>query len=96
MRPYTLNLDGSNLQLTLSGDLTIAHARELADALKPTLQPGVTLAIDASLLTRLDAAILQLFLACAQVAADTTLTGTSPAWSAAFTRYASSDPFRIT
>lgn len=93
--PFTLHLDGSCLQVTLSGELTIAHAREFAEALKPALQPAHTLAIDASQLTRLDAAILQILLAGAQLAADTTLIGSSPAWTAAFTRYASPDPFRI-
>lgn len=95
MTPFSLNLDGNRLQLALTGELTIVHARELADALIPTLQPNVALAVDASQLTRLDAAILQIFLASAQLAADTTLIGASPAWTAAFKRYASPDPFRI-
>jgi ABC-type transporter Mla MlaB component len=93
--PFSIQLDGSSLKLALFGELTIAQARELADALKPVLSPNVALAVDASQLTRLDAAILQILLVCAQIAVDTTLIGTSPAWTAAFTRYASTDPFRI-
>ncbi|MFT3867993.1 MAG: STAS domain-containing protein [Nibricoccus sp.] len=93
--PFTLHLDGSCLQVTLSGELNIAQAREFADALKPALQPECTLAIDASELSRLDAAILQILLAGTQFAAEATLVAASPAWKTAFSRYASPDPFRI-
>ncbi len=91
--PFTLHSDGSILQLMLTGEVTIASARELADALSPALKPGTILAIDATQLVRLDAAILQILLAGAQVAADTTLLRGGDAWSAAFTRYGSPDPF---
>lgn len=93
--PFTVQLDGSRLQVALSGELTIAQAREFAEALKPALRPEYLLAIDASQLTRLDAAILQILLAAAQLAADAILIGPSTAWNAAFARYASPDPFRI-
>jgi len=95
MNPYTINLDGSCLQLTLVGELTIEHAQALAEKLKNTLRPENTLAIDATQLTRLDAAALQVLLASAQVATDTLLLAPSKPWSDAFARYASPDPFRI-
>lgn len=92
--PFTLQANGSTLRLALDGELTIAHAREFAEALKPALNPGIALAVDATRLMRLDAATLQLLLAAAQLADDTTLVGLSPAWSNAFSRYAAPDPFR--
>jgi anti-anti-sigma regulatory factor len=95
MMPFALKLDGSSLQLTLVGEITIEHARALADELKVVLTTEHVLNVDASELTRLDAAGLQVLLACAQRATDTTLTATSTAWTAAFARYASPDPFRI-
>jgi anti-anti-sigma regulatory factor len=95
MTPFTLHLAGSRLQLTLTGEITIEHARVLAEELKAALLSDLTLAVDAAQLTRLDAAGLQVLLSSAQLAADTVLTAPSPAWSAAFTRYASPDPFRI-
>ncbi|MFT3784467.1 MAG: STAS domain-containing protein [Nibricoccus sp.] len=95
MTPFSFNLDGNCLHLTLVGDVTIEHASELATLLKRNLQPAHTLVVDASQLTRLDAAALQLMLAAAQVASDTLLLGHGSTWSAAFARYASPDPFRI-
>jgi ABC-type transporter Mla MlaB component len=95
MNPFTINLDGSCLQLALVGEITIEHARPLADSLKSTLLPEHTLAIDAAQLTRLDASALQILLACTQSAADTILLAPSKAWTDAFARYASPDPFRI-
>ena len=94
MTPFVLNQVGANLQLTLAGEITIEHARALADELKAGLSSEQILEVDASELTRLDAAGLQVLLACAQLASDTVLTATSAAWTAAFTRYASPDPFR--
>jgi ABC-type transporter Mla MlaB component len=96
MTPFVLNQVGSNLHLTLTGEITIEHARALADELKAVLSPGLTLEVDAAELTRLDASGLQVLLACAQLAADTVLSATSTAWTDAFTRYASPDPFRTT
>ena len=93
MHPFALNLTGSCLQLTLVGEITVEHAKELAGELKSSLQPEHTLEVDASQLSRLDAAGLQVLLASAQFAADTTLSASSPAWVDAFTRYASLDPF---
>lgn len=95
MNPFTINLDGTCLQLALIGEVTIEHAQILANALKETLDATHTLAIDASLLTRLDTAALQVLLASAQTAADTLLLASSKAWTDAFTRYASPDPFHI-
>jgi anti-anti-sigma regulatory factor len=94
MTPFSLNLVSSSLQLTLTSEITIQHARELADALKAILRPEHTLEIDASQLTRLDAAGLQVLLSAAQFASETTLAASSKAWVEAFTRYASPDPFR--
>lgn len=94
MTPFALNLVDSNLQLMLAGEITIEHASSLAAELKRTLCSEYTLEVDASQLTRLDAASLQVLLACAQFAADTTLSASSPAWADAFARYASPDPFR--
>ena len=95
MTPFVLKLAGSSLQLTLVGEITIEHARALADELKAVLTPAHVINVDASALTRLDAAGLQVLLACAQLATETTLTAPSSAWTAAFARYASPDPFRI-
>ena len=95
MTPFSLQLSGSCLQLTLSGEVTIEHARSLADALRTQLLPEYALAIDASQLTRFDASILQILLACAQKAADTSLVAAAPAWSDTFSRYAAPDPYRI-
>jgi anti-anti-sigma regulatory factor len=94
MTPFSLQTNGSSVRLRLCGEVTIQNARELATALQSSLQPSQTLLVDAGELTRFDAAILQVLLACAQVAADTVLEKSSPAWSACFQRYASSDPFR--
>jgi ABC-type transporter Mla MlaB component len=94
MTPFVLNQVGSNLHLTLAGEITIEHARALADELKVALRSEQILEVDASELTRLDAAGLQVLLACAQLASDTVLTATGEAWTTAFNRYASSDPFR--
>ena len=94
MNPFTLSLDGSCLQLTLAGEITIEQSSALAGELKNILRPEHTLEIDAAQLTRLDAAGLQILLSAAQVAADTRLLASSPAWTSAFTRYASPDPFR--
>jgi len=95
MTPYALNLVGLNLNLTLTGEITIEHARSLAEELKSTLCSDHVLDVDASQLTRIDAAGLQVLLSSAQSAADTTLSASSSAWTDAFTRYASPDPFRI-
>jgi anti-anti-sigma regulatory factor len=95
MTPFSLKSAGSSLRLTLSGEITIEHARALADELKGTLHPGHTLEVDAAQLTRLDAAGLQVLLAAAQTASDATLVAISPAWTDAFARYAIQDPFRI-
>jgi ABC-type transporter Mla MlaB component len=94
MIPFVLNQTGSNLHLTLAGEITIEHAHALADELKAVLGSEQILEVDASDLTRLDAAGLQVLLACAQLAADTVLTATSAAWTVAFNRYSSPDPFR--
>jgi ABC-type transporter Mla MlaB component len=94
MNPFALSLIGSCLHLTLSGEITIQQSRALAVELKNTLRPEHTLEIDAAQLTRLDAAGLQVLLSSAQVAADTRLLASSPAWTSAFARYASPDPFR--
>jgi len=94
MIPFSLNLVGSSLQLTLTGEVTIEHVGALVEKLKDTLRPDQTLEVDAAKLTRLDAAALQVFLSAAQFASDTTLSASSPAWTDAFARYASSDPFR--
>jgi ABC-type transporter Mla MlaB component len=94
MTPFALNSAGSSLRLTLVGEITIEHARALTDELRAIMTPEQTLEVDASALTRLDAAGLQVLLACAQFASDTVLTATSPAWTDAFARYASPDPFR--
>ena len=94
MTPFALHLTGSNLLLTLHGEITIEHALTLAGELKSALRPEHTLEVDASQLTRLDAAGLQILLSSAQYVADTTLSASSPAWNEAFTRYASPDPFR--
>jgi len=95
MTPFVLNLVGSNLHLALTGEITIEHVRALADELKAVLSPELTLEVDAAELTRLDAAGLQVLLACAQLAADTVLTASSAAWTDAFNRYSSPDPYRI-
>lgn len=94
MTPFALSLSSTNLLLTLHGEITIEHALALAGELKRSLQPGHTLEVDASQMTRLDAAGLQVLLASAQFAADTTLSASSAAWTDAFARYASPDPFR--
>lgn len=94
MTPFSLNLTGNNLQLILAGEITVEHVRTLTEELKSMLASEYTLEVDASQLARLDAAGLQVLLACAQFAADTTLNASSPAWTEAFTRYASPDPFR--
>ncbi len=94
MTPFALNLTGNNLQLILAGEITIEHVRALTEELKSMLAPECTLEVDASQLTRLDAAGLQVLLSSALFAADTTLSASSPAWTDAFTRYASPDPFR--
>ncbi len=95
MTPFVLTPTGSTLQLNLAGEISIEHVRSLVDELKNMLSVEHTLEVDASQLTRLDAAGLQVLLASAQFAADTTLCATSQAWTDAFTRYASSDPFHI-
>jgi ABC-type transporter Mla MlaB component len=94
MTPFALNLNGSSLRLTLAGEITIQESGALAAELKNTLRPEHILEIDATQLTRLDAAGLQILLASAQVAADTRLWASSSAWTSAFIRYASPDPFR--
>ncbi len=95
MKPFALQRTATRLLLSLTGEITIEHAQALTDELKASLQPTHTLEIDAAQLTRLDAAALQILLSCAQYAADTTLSASSPAWAEAFTRYAAPDPFRI-
>jgi anti-anti-sigma regulatory factor len=94
MTPFTLNVVDSCLRLTLAGEITIECARALSEELKGALRPEHALEIDASELTRLDAAGLQVLLSSAQVATDTCLLASSPAWTSAFARYASPDPFR--
>jgi len=93
MTPFSLNLTGNNLQLILAGEITVEHVRALTEELKSMLASEYTLEIDASQMTRLDAAGLQILLSSAQFAADTTLSASSPAWTDAFVRYASPDPF---
>jgi len=95
MTPFALQPAGNTLRLSLAGDITIEHAKSLATELKSSLRSDQTLEVDASQLNRLDAAGLQVLLACAQFAADTTLSAASTAWTDAFARYASSDPFRL-
>ena len=94
MIPFALHLNGSVLNLTLAGEVTIEHVRALADELKASLLPGYTLAVEAAQLTRLDAAGLQVLLSAAQTASNTSLIASSPAWANAFSRYASPDPFQ--
>ncbi|MBK9991649.1 MAG: STAS domain-containing protein [Verrucomicrobia bacterium] len=94
MTPFALNLRGTNLLVTFHGEITIEHTLALAGELKQSLQSGYTLEVDASQMTRLDAAGLQILLSSAQFAADTTLSASSAAWTDAFARYASPDPFR--
>jgi len=94
MTPFTLNLSGSVLNLTLSGEITIEHVRALTDELKGRLRPEHTLEVDAAQLIRLDAAGLQVLLSAAQTTAALSLAATSPAWTSAFSRYASPDPFQ--
>lgn len=94
MTPFTLKFENGRLLLTLCGEVTIEHAQSLASALREQLTPDLVLAVDASQLARFDASILQILLSCAQKAADTRLEKSGEAWPAAFSRYASPDPFR--
>jgi len=94
MTHYAFSLSGSTLKLTLSGEITIEQVRALTDELRDTLRPGHTLEVDATQLTRLDAAGLQVLLSAAQTASAVSLAATSPAWTSAFTRYALPDPFQ--
>lgn len=80
MNPFHLSSDDSGLRLVLSGDVTIEHARDLHAALVAALSGTTALAIDAREVSRLDAAILQLLLAAARVAARTEIVGASAAW----------------
>lgn len=77
----------------LNFDVTIEHARDLHAALVAALLPGRALSVDASALTRIDAAILQVLLAAVRSAAGTRLTASSPVWSAALARHGVTDPF---
>jgi ABC-type transporter Mla MlaB component len=94
MTHYAFSLSGTTLKLTLSGEITIEQVRTLTDELRGTLRPEHTLEVDAAQLTRLDAAGLQVLLSAAQTASALSLAATSPAWTNAFSRYASPDPFR--
>ena len=79
--------------LRLNYDVTIEHARDLHAALVAALLPGRALAVDASALTRIDAAILQVLLAAARSTTGARLTASSPVWSTALTRHGITDPF---
>ncbi len=93
MNTFLIESEGPTLRLCLLGELTIEHARELHAALVSALQPGRTLAIDASAATRLDAAVLQVLVAAAGAARQAVLLADSPGWNDAFRRYALANPF---
>lgn len=93
MNPFALNSTSEAALLTLTSELTIEHARGLHEALAAALVPARPLVIDASALTRLDAAALQVLLAAARNATIGRLAAASPAWSGAFARHGLADPF---
>ena len=86
MNPIHLASHDSGLRLVLSGDVTIEHARDLQATLAAAISGATPLAIDARAVSRVDAAILQLLLAAARVAARTEIVGASTAWTEAFQR----------
>ena len=87
MNPYRLQSNGSGQQLYLSGGVTIEHARDLHAALVVALSGATTLHIDAREVSRLDAAIVQVLLAAARIAAHTEIGAASAAWAQAFQRF---------
>jgi anti-anti-sigma regulatory factor len=93
MSNFHIESDESTVQVRLLGELTIEHASSLHAALRDRLQPSHALWINAAGATRLDAAALQVLVAAARHAATAVLVSPSPAWEAAFRRYALPDPF---
>jgi len=93
MSHFQIEAEGTTVRLCLHGEVTIEQARALQTALVAELRPGHTLAVDAAGATRLDAAALQVLVAAARAAKRALLAASSPAWEAAFRRYAIADPY---
>jgi anti-anti-sigma regulatory factor len=93
MSTFLIESEGSSLVLRLQGELTIEQARELHAALVTALQPGCAFTVDASAVTRLDAAILQVLVTAAGSGCRATVRSVSQPWNDAFRRYAIQDPY---
>lgn len=88
MNTISLNQpDPDSSVLTIAGEITIEDARRLYEALLLAVGNGRTLSVDATALTRIDVAALQVLLAASRAAGGIHLANTSPAWSAACHRY---------
>lgn len=87
MSSFQIETQEQDVTLRLHGDVTIEHARELHTALLGALEGGRALRIDASDVTRIDAAILQV-LTAAGGAGGAELTAGSAAWETALGRFA--------
>ncbi len=93
MEPFTIESTLTQTRLSLHGTLGIEQARALKDALQAALKPGLELSLNASALTRCDAAILQTLLSATRFAGSATLTASSAAWESALARFGMTDPF---
>lgn len=93
MSTFTVETDGPSIRLRLDGELTIEHARELHAALVAAMHPDCALSVDATAVTRLDAAAVQVLIAAAAAAGNAVLVAPSPAWGEAFRRYALANPY---
>jgi anti-anti-sigma regulatory factor len=93
--PFNLAITDDSVRLTLHQEVTIEHARDLHRALAESFTAPRNLTVDATALTRIDTAGLQVLWAAARVANHAQLAGTSPAWSTAVQRHALVDLFPL-
>ena len=93
MTAHQISLDENTVRVHLAGELTVEQAGAFHDELAAVLQPGRPLVLDATSLTRLDAAFLQVLVAAIGMAPQASLSAPAPALDAAFTRYGLPCPF---
>jgi anti-anti-sigma regulatory factor len=93
MAPFEIDSTPDAVRLRLNFEVTIEQARALHTALLTALNPVRPLEMDPAALTRIDAAVLQVLLAAAQLAPRAFLTAPSSVWTAALERHGAADPF---
>jgi anti-anti-sigma regulatory factor len=80
----TLHKSGRVVQASLSGELSVADAATLYGQLFAELDAEVSLAIDATAVTRLDASVAQIFLFASRCVRDFRVEPSSAAWTSAW------------